>query len=151
MVATMTVTIDRSGMAGSPADLVLSGKISDGTALGLLDYQEPALQPRIRYAPSSDYVHGDLPLAWSWQQSVMSFAVMPINPANETAAQAALDDLTAAISRLTYAVTVVKSGVTEVWTCNAGSMSPAGSRTRLNLTRNIPVWSVSLPCYPVRS
>lgn len=148
---TTVISIDRTGMAGSPAPLTFSATPGVGE-LGIVNYREPALQPRVRYAPSADDIHGEQPLAWSWQQSILSWDVVTDDCANEAESRALVAEIRAAISRLSYLVTVTVNGATpEVWTCVVGEANYTGDRTYADLTDSNPVIGVSLPCNPVRS
>lgn len=149
---TLTITIDRTGMAGDPDPLVLVSNRADGTSntvLGCAGFQEPAKQVRRRVAPPSDYMHGDVVLGWSWQQSLLSFEVLPVE-ATEAEAKAALAELEAAITRLQFAVTtVVGDAPGLVWTCDAGEAIPTAARSYMDLRLVQPKWAVSIPCHPV--
>lgn len=122
------------------------------TVLGVIDYQEPALQARVKSLPSDD-VHGDLPLAWSWQQTILGWDVAAMSSASEQETRDALAELRAAITQgLNFAVTVtVGDADPETWTCQPGALSPTAGRTSSNLRRFNDPWSVTLPCYPVRA
>lgn len=149
-MSTLTVSIDRTGMAGSPAPLILLGHVgSANTVLGATAYREPARQKRVRYAPPSDFAHGDVALGWNWQQSILSFTVRAFN-ANETQLKAAIDELEAAVSRMRYEVTVtVGDAPALVWTCDPGQVIPVRDRTYTDLRLATAPWSVELPCHPV--
>ena len=144
----LTISIDRTALSLSPLVLVAE----NATDLGLTDYAEPALLPRVSYAPTSDFQHGDVPLGWGWQQTLLNFSFLTIAD-TEAESRALVDAVRNAITQgLEYEVTVTASdAAAEVWTCNPGSLTPAGARTLVNMRHVRPVWSVSLPCYPVRS
>lgn len=148
-MTSLTISIDRTALDLDP--LVLSG-VDDANPLGITDYREPAMQSRIAFAPSSDYEPGDIPLAATWQQTVLAFAVAP-RVSTEAEARALIAELVAAVSQgLTYLVTVtVDSAAPEVWTCNPGSVEPVGGRTFADLNKHDPEWAVSLPCHPIRA
>lgn len=138
-------------MVGSPAPLVLTGHAEPTRFLSVSDYQEPALQPRITYAPESD-VHGDLPLGWSYQQSILGFNVFYEGGSSETVMRAKIAELVAALGRLSFTTTVtVNDADPEAWTCNPGSVTAVGGRTRTDMRLYNPVWSVAIPVYPIRS
>ena len=143
----LTVSIDRTSL--SLAALVASGT-NDATVLGVTGYSEPGAVPRVTYGPTSAYLHGDKPLAWSYQQGVLQLEIVA-RASTETAAQALYDALAAAITQWpSYAVTTVVNGVTKVWTCYPGSLVPA-ERTLVDLRNHDAAWAVSLPCYPVHA
>jgi hypothetical protein len=119
------------------------------TPLTLVAFREPARQTRVAYAPSSAYEDGEIPLAVSLQQSLLLFSVAARGAASEGAAKSALVELDNAVTGFAVAVHVVWEGLTEVWTCHAGSRAPADSRTFSDLRDHDPVWDVSLPCHPV--
>lgn len=143
------ISIDRAGLELAP--LVL--KNDRTTSLTLTWYREPAMQARIKYAPSSAHVHGDVALAWAWQQTILPFGVAARGAATEDAARAAVSELVAAITQMQYDVTVTPAaGATpEVWRCDPGSVTPEGDRTYVDLRDHDPGWSIAIPCYPVRS
>jgi hypothetical protein len=144
-VSTLVITID------SDPDIVMDGSEGGTTPLGVTTYADPAIQPRVQYAPTSPYLHGDTPLSWSYQESLLSFSVVAMDPASEAAARALIETLRAAVSRLSFTVTVNVNGAgDEVWRCHAGSVTPAGGRGYVDMRDHNPVWSVTIPCYPVR-
>lgn len=145
----LTISIDRSALTLDP--LVCSGS-RDASDFWITDYAEPAMQARVDYVPDSRWVHGSDPRAWSWQQTLIPFTVMA-NASTETEARAKVAELRAALTQgLTFEVTVsVSDADDEVWTCNPGSVSPVGSRTRTNMRFVNDEWAVSIPAYPVRS
>lgn len=148
-MATITISIDRTALSLSP--LVMDGNADGTSGLAVANYTDPALQARIQYAPSSLEQHGDLALGWTWQQTILGFDVFPDDQASEAAAQALVDELRDAITQaLEFDVTVTKGGSVEVWTCNPGSLVPVGGRTVANLEEHDAVWTVTLPCFPVR-
>ena len=147
---TFDISIDRTGMTPS-TPLVMSGNNDASTALKVVSYREPAMQARIRYAPTSDYEHGDIPLAWSWQQTLLSFEVTTRGATTEAAARAAVAELVAAVARLSYSVTVTVDGAApETWACNPGTVAPRDDRNRVDVTHHSSVWVVTIPCHPVR-
>lgn len=145
----LLISIDRTALSLSP--LVCSGT-NDGSPFGITDYAEPAMQARVSYLPDSRWAHGSQPNAWSWQQTILPFSVIA-NASTETAARAAIAELRAAVTQgLSFLVTVtVSDAAPEVWTCNPGSVTPAGSRTFSDLRHVDNEWAVSIPAYPVRS
>lgn len=146
---TLTISIDRTSMSLSP--LILTGHAEPTRVMSVSDYVEPAMQPRITYAPTGDG-HGDMPLGWSWQESLLNFSVFLETAASESAARAAVAKVVAAVSRLSYTTTVTVAGASpETWTCRPGSVVPAGDRTTSDLQSHANVWAVSIPVYPVRS
>jgi hypothetical protein len=134
-------------MVGSAADVG-----SSNTVLGVTGYREPAMQPRIQYAPSSLELHGDLALGWTWQQTILGFEVAAFSAASEQASRDAVAELLAAITQgLEFDVSVtVGDADPEVWTCNPGTLTPTGDRSSADLRRHTDPWSVTLPAYPVR-
>lgn len=152
-VPSLTITIDRTGMAGSPDPLVLVGDRSDvasNSVLGVSGYREPARQMRRRTAPPSDFSHGDVTLGWSWQQSILPFDVTAMPGSSETQVKAAIAELEAAIARLQFEVTVVVGDAPGlVYVCDAGEAIPTGDRSYADLRAVRPSWSVSIPCHPV--
>lgn len=146
--STLTISIERGSLELPP--LVLYGH---GTApgLGVSDYTEPAMRPRIAYAPDSDWVHGSTPLSMVWQQSILGFNVFPAGPVSETQARGWVAELVQAVGRLRYLTTVTVDGAAaETWTCDAGSVVPVGGRDSVNLRTHDPVWEVMIPCQPIR-
>jgi hypothetical protein len=120
------------------------------TPLRLVGLSEPARQPRVWYAPTSRFEDGELPLAVSLQQATLRFEVAARGAASEAAAKAALVDLDNALTGFAVAVHVVwDTSFTEVWTCHAGSRTPVGERTHVDIRDHDPIWDISLPCQPV--
>lgn len=119
------------------------------TPLTLVGFREPDRQSRVTYAPSSRWEDGEIPLAVSLNQSLLRFSVAARGAASEAAAKNALIELDNAATGFAVAVHVVWEGLTEVWTCHAGSRAPADDRTYSDLRDHDPVWDVSLPCHPV--
>lgn len=147
---TFTISIDRTGMAGSPAPLTFSGTPGVGKR-GVEGFQEPRLQVRRRTVEADD-IHGDLTQAWKYQQAILGFNVVLDDSDDEDEVTDLLDEIRAAITRFSYAVTVEKNGGTgEVWSCTVGEANHSGPRTYANLQDHNPVIEVSLPCHPVRS
>lgn len=147
---TLTISIDRTSLTLDP--LVLTGHIDEDRVLSVSDYQEPAMQPRIQYAPSSDDVSGEMPLGWVWQDSILGFNVFSDASSTEADMRSKVAELVAAIARLSYETTVtVNDAPPEVWTCRPGSVAPVGGRSLVDMRLHNPVWSVAIPVYPIRS
>lgn len=148
---TLSISIDRTSLSLSA--LVLGAQDGTGGLLSITDYTEPAMQSRIAYAPSSEFMHGDLALGWSWQQALLSFEVAAFNPASEDEQREAVAALAAAVTQFpAYELTVtVGASPAETWTCDPGSVTPAAARTYVDLRDSDPAWRVTIPCYPVRS
>lgn len=141
------ITINRADM-DLPA-LVLRNDRT--TPLTLTRYREPSMVPRITSAPRSAWIPGDIPLAWTWQESQLLFGVAARDATSEAAARAAIADLTAAVARLSYQVTVTPVDANpETWVCRAGSVEPAADRDYADLAHHDPEWIVSMPCNPIR-
>lgn len=149
-MTTLTISIDRTSLT-LPA-LVMLGHPDASLALGVTDYTEPAMQPRINYAPTSGYVHGEQALGWAWQETMLNFSVSTFNQPSENASRTLVAELRTAITQFSYTVTVTVDGAAaESWTCRPGSLVPAGSRSLADVTHHRPVWAVSIPCHPIRS
>ncbi len=147
---TFTISIDRTSM--SLAALTFSGTPGVGE-LGIVrdSYQEPQLQPRLRTVGADD-IHGERTQAWKWQQTILAFDVVTDASATEAESRALVAEIRAAVSRLSYAVTVTVNGATaEVWACTVGSANYRDARMYADLVDHNPVVSVSIPCHPVRS
>lgn len=151
-MVSLTISIDRTGMVGSPAPLVLVSDRADpasNIALGCSGFREPAKRMRRRIAPPSDFLHGDVVLGFAYDQADLSFEVMAFN-ATETEAKAALAELEAAIARLQFELTVtVGDSPSLVYVCDAGEAIPVRDRSYVDLKYVHPKWSVSIPCYPI--
>ncbi len=149
-MSTLTISLTRTELPGSLTPLVLSAVV-DANALGIANYTEPPMQARIRYAPSSDDQHGDVPLSSTYQQTFLQFDVVTDLATTEAASRTLLASLRAALSQFAYTATVVINGSpAETWACNTGSIA-AIPRTYMNLEGVDPVASVQIPCHPVRS
>lgn len=148
-MSTIFISIVRTSLSLGP--LVLSGS-NDANPLGITDYTEPAVNPRVTYAPDSSYVNGSTPLAVSLQQTIVGFAVCTTDAATEAASRTLIAELRAAVGQFSFAVTVTVDGApAETWACHAGSVTPVGGRTFSDLLRHNPEWSVVIPAQPVRS
>lgn len=146
-MSTLTITISRTELSLSP--LVLSGS-DDANPIGVANFVEPARQARVKWAPSSDDVHGDVALSSSFQQAIIGFEAFTDQAASEAASRLLLDALWAALSQFAFTVTDVVDGAPgRVWSCNTGSMVPTGPRSYLDMQGHNAVWSVSIPCHPI--
>lgn len=142
----LTISIDRTALSLSPLVFVGSG---DGQ-LGVTDYREPAMQPRLRVAPASDFIHGEVALAWSWQQTILEWSFATFGTTEAESRSLLAEVRTAVTQGLSFPVTVTVNGVAETWSCSPGPVNPESPRTFENLRDSDPTWSVSLPCYPIR-
>lgn len=143
---TLTISIDRTSLSLSA--LVFSGSL-DGTVLGIVNYQPPAFQMRVNYAPDSADVHGSEALSASYQQALLSFDWMRDASTTETQVQAAREEVRAALAQFSFTVTTQVSGApAEVWSASPGSLTPP-ARTYMDLTHLTPVFGVSIPVYPI--
>ena len=149
-MATLTISIDRTALSLSP--LVLKGHDDGSVTLGVTSYTEPAMQARVAYAPTSGYLHGEQPLGWSWQETMLNLSVVTFGQATESGSRALVAELLAAITQFRYVTTVtVDDADPEGWLCRPGSLTPVSGRSVVDITHHIPEWSVSIPCHPVRS
>lgn len=145
---TLTITIDRSSLPGSLDPLEFSGNLDDA-GLGILDYQPPARQARVAYAPDSVNTHGSEATGASWQQAILGFDWVCDTAADETALQAAYEEVVAALGQFSYEVTTQVSGApAQTWSADMGSCAPS-QRDYENLANLNPVYAVSIPVYPI--
>jgi hypothetical protein len=143
-MSTLVITIDAT------PDIIMSASPSSPTDLGVTAYSEPVVLAATEYAPDSPYLHGSVALSWKYQQTLMNFTVCPFGAANEAEADTLVDALRDAVSRLGFNVTTTANGAAKVWLCDAGSVTPASARSRVNLDRpHLTEWNVTIPCYPV--
>lgn len=144
------ISFDRTGM---DPDEPLVIKNDGTTPLTLVAYREPAIQTRVRNAPTADDTHGEQDLAWSYQDTLMLFSVAARDAPSEAFARAAIAELVAAISRLAYPVAVTPNDApVETWRGKQPiTVSPGDARLYHDLRDHDPVWNVSCTCYPVRS
>jgi hypothetical protein len=93
-VTTLVITIDDT------VDIVMDGSEAGTTPLGVTSFTEPAPAPRVRYAPTSPYLHGETPLGWTYDQCLLTFTVAPLaqtwidNPLDPGADEADFDGYT---------------------------------------------------------
>ena len=121
------------------------------TALGIVSYDEPALEVSVRYAADSDVHHGSTPLAIRWQQTALNFELVAARTATETQIRQAWAALAAKLLQIGYETVVsVSDAPDETWDCHGGGIG-SGARTLTNLKYHGPVRSVSIPCYPIRT
>lgn len=138
------ITIDRTGMDPSTG-LVLSGVRQAGWCL-MPGWQLPAQIAQTRYV-TSDVLHGDTPVSSTWLHTAMSGDVLlEAEDAGERAA--AIAELQEALGRVTFAATVNWNGDESVWRCDRGSMTPS-AMDYLSVAREQPVYTLTIPCYPL--
>lgn len=148
-MSTLTISIDRTFLT-LPA-LVLSAA-DDANPLGITDYTEPAVLPRVTYAPDSAYENGSTPLAVAWQETIVGFEVVTDQAVSEAASRLLIAELRQAVSQFSFTVTVTVDGApAETWTCHAGTVQPVGGRTFSDLEHHDPEWSVTIPAHPIRA
>lgn len=145
----LVLTIDRTSLSLSP--LVMSASRSDATDLGIVSFREPAMQARLTLAPESRLIAGDQMTGSTLQQTLLSFQLMPLEAASESEVRTVIEELQAAVCRqASFTVTDAISGAPErTWSCNSGSVIPDSDRSLVDLTHHVPVWSVSIPAYPI--
>lgn len=140
----LTIAIGRSGL--SLADLVLSGT-TDAETWGILPgFTLPGQIANIAYA-ESPWLHGSVATHATWQQAVLSFDAMP-NVDSGAGLDAAVAELREALAQFSYVVTVTLNSVSSEWSCDMGSLSPSPLDFP-EVDANRPIFSVSIPCYPV--
>jgi hypothetical protein len=149
MSSFVELSIDREDMPGSLPPLLIASDRS--TALVLTSYTEPSLVPVIGYAPSSAYVHGELPMAWRFAQTGLAFTVGAPDADAEDEARAAIDELSLALYRGDYPLTETIGNSVRIWRCLPGAITPAGPRTYRNLRAHQPQWQINIPAYPLPS
>lgn len=150
-MSTLEIVISRDDLPGDLDPMVLSGS-NDENVLGITSFVEPGRQARIRYAPPSDVIEGDIALAATYQQSVIGFNVVTDQAATEAESREQLLALKDALGQFRYEVTItVDTGQPEVWTCDTASITPLGPRTFFDLEGHNPVWAVAIPCRPTPS
>lgn len=148
-MSTLTVSIDRTSLGLSA--LVFSGA-DDGTLWGIVgdSFQSPSKHARVTYASDSPWVHGSVATGWSWQQGLLSFDATPA-VSSEADLKAAVAEVETALARLAYEATSTPNGVPDVWRCDPGSIVLSGGRSFVDLRDFDPVYTVTIPCYPVSS
>lgn len=146
---TLTISLGRSGLAVPAADLLFAGT-RGATDFGIVGYQSPALQRRIGYAPDSPYIDGSEAISASWQQALMRFDWFFDNPtATETDVRAAYDEVVEAIGQFSFTVTTAVNGAPgQLWRADSGSIVEP-ERTYQNLANQNPVYTVTIPVYPI--
>lgn len=144
------ITISRTTEAGGPDPLILSGTI-DSHELGIIGFTRPGLNARNTYAPDSRYFDGSEETATAWEQSLLSFAWVADQAANETEGQGSYWEVAAAIAQRRFDVTTkVDDAPSEVWRAKRGSMTP-DPRSYSDLVDNNPAYSVTIPVHPIPS
>lgn len=134
---------------GGATPIVISAT-KGATDLGLVAWSEPAVLKMNDYAPTVPYLDGDTALSWRRPQTLANFTVAPFKAANEAAADALIAALDAATAGIGYTLTREKNGVSKVWRCDAGSVTPANEVTRIVLRLpHIALWNVSIPVSPI--
>lgn len=142
-MSSLILTIDAS------PDIVMSAS-PGATDLGIVSFSEPAILRLNDYAPSVPWLDGETALSFRRPQTLLNWTFAPFGAASEAEADTLIAALDAAVSRLGYNVTRNKNGVSKVYRCDAGSVTPTGEVTRITLDRpSVAVWNVSIPCSPV--
>jgi hypothetical protein len=119
------------------------------TTLTLVGLREPSRLARTTFAPSSRYVI-DKPLATVRQRSALGFDVAARGAASEAAAQAAIDELAAALLPVRVMVHVFyEGGLERIWQCSGGGVDATDERDYVNLRDHDPVWAATAPCHPI--
>lgn len=145
---TLTITVSRLLLPGPPAALVFSGKKGD-VPLVITGYVPPSREARVTYAPDSVDVHGSVPIAAAWQQSIIGWDWAADGLTSESDVQAAYDEVAAALGQFTYTVTTQVSGApAQAWKADMGSITPV-PRTFANLANLNPEYAVTIPVYPI--
>lgn len=141
-----SLIIDRTDM--SLADLVFSG--ADGTPLGLIDLIEPALIPRTEYASSGRFIDGSIAVASTWDLTAI-VATVELEYTTAGALKTAVDEVKAAMKRITFQSVITKNGGTTTWQSQGrGGLALAnGSVTRWDLERTTEIYRLTIPVHPV--
>lgn len=151
MTSSLLVSIDRTSL--SLGALALPGSNDGSTGMHIVSFSPPARQSRNVYMPDSESINGSEIIATSEQQAILGFNVK-MTSATETALRTSYNTLVAAIKQFRFAVTTTQSGApAEVWAADPGSIQladPTG-RTFADSHNLNPVYSVSIPVYPVAS
>lgn len=142
-----TISIDRSGLAGSPAPIVMSGLRGEHDWYLLDGFRLPGKIRNNRYADESPFLNGALLVTSTLVQAYLNFDICltVADAATRATAVAALEE---ALGQFTYDVTVDWDGEETVWTCDPADIAPSP----LNIVAvrdHAPVMSISIPCYPV--
>lgn len=141
------LSIDRTSLSLPPL-FIASDRSTD---LVLTSYTEPPLVTVVRYAPTSNDIHGEIALGWRYAQTGLAFTVAAPDPQSEQTARTAIEDLAEALARLNYGITESIDDAVRTWSCVAGSIVPTGPRTYRNLLDHRPQWQVTIPAYPIPS
>lgn len=144
-----SISIDRASMAGDLDPLVISG-VSGETPLTVVSFTEPAKIAEIDWLPDMPEVSGSTPRAFRYAQAVMGFTVASYDAESETDSRALITELWAAIARLGFPIVLtVADAPDETWSCRPGSLAMGGARDWVDLAYSNPLWSVTIPCYPI--
>ena len=145
MSADFDLSIDRTSLSLSA--LVLHGDRQDGWCL-MPGWQVPALVPNNAYA-SSPNTHGAVATHATWQLGFMSGDVVLSGADNPADRANAIAELRAALSRLSFTITQDWGGQTETWTTQGYSTITPSPLSYVSVTRDEPVYSLSIPVYPL--
>ncbi|HKY58311.1 MAG TPA: hypothetical protein VJL80_09760 [Aeromicrobium sp.] len=148
---TLSITISRTLVAGSPAPLALSGHDSAAT-LWVVRFRPPAKIRRNEYAEQGSPFHGSELTGSSLDHGLLGFHFTVNGAASETALQAAVDEMETALAQPWYDVTTQISGAPpQVWEADPGSCEIAGEGEReyLDLANLNTVYAVTIPVYPI--
>lgn len=146
-MATASLTIDRTGMSGSPADLVFSG--SNGTAWGLIDLSEPIMLPVTEYASRARFLDGGVATASTYDLTAIA-AVVELKQSTAAALASAYAELVAALRRIRYEVTITKNSQSLTYQAQGrGGLAPAKNLDHLDLSRTTQLYNLTIPVHPV--
>lgn len=140
-----SVTIDRSSL--SEADLTIA---DSGTyCLTEKGLGRPGITWRKATAPDSADVHGSEYFAAVKEQTSLPLEVA-ILADSSAELEAAIDELTDALSQFTYTVTVTVGGVSKVWDAGPADWSAASGLVEFSkANRFFDVLKVTIPIYPI--
>lgn len=142
----LTISIDQTDLSLDP--LVLSG-VTDANTWGILPgFTMPGLVAR-NVEAESPFLHGSVVVRSTWQKAFFNLDVFPrVTTGAELAT--AYGELVAASGQFSYDATVTLNGVASVWRCDCASISPS-PLDYPELVTNAPVYSLSIPVYPIAS
>lgn len=145
---TLTINISRLLLPGDLDPLEFSATL-DGTTLGILSYQEPAMLQRLGYMQDHPDVDGSELTSASLQKVLLGFDWFADLAETEAEAQSAKVEVRAALRQIAYTVTTQVSGApAEVWFADPGNMTPS-PRTYDDLVNLGQAHEVSIPVQPI--
>jgi hypothetical protein len=149
MTALATMTVDRSGMPGSLAALVIDSEGFNTYCIDAAGFGRVGRTPRETLATPSPFVHGQTRSAVVLEESTLVRTVR-VQAASSSALATAVTALEDALFQFVYTVTDVVDGVTRVWTAYPATIQSTDALIAFERVKGFHEdLTISIPVYPV--